>query len=173
MASDDLKEKRESEFGYREVGARELGLREWMFNRENRGFAALVNRLRVRKWLAEVRAEGGARLERVRASARRYAAKKRAEDKAGACAAERARRQAKYKASPHVFTCTECGATWCKAPWIRGPQPTFCGTACYQRARYRTNESAREQKKTKERERYATRDAIDAAAEGYARVTHT
>lgn len=159
MASDDLREKREAEFGYREVGARELGLREWMFNRENRGFDTLVNRLRVRKWAIDVRAEGGERLAKLRARKRAHVARKRAANVDLSRSKDRAKRAAAYKRNPLVLTCVECGATWCKAPWARGVQPEFCGTACYQRARYRANETAREQKKTKERERYHRRAA--------------
>lgn len=152
---DELKEKRESEFGYREIGAREASLREWMFRLENRGFDALVNRLRVKKWTAEVYAEGGARLGRLRALKRAWASKRRASDLAAARRSDRQKRAKAYKKAPLVLTCVECGATWCKAPWARGVQPKFCGTACYQRDRYRNNEKSREQKKAAERERHA------------------
>jgi hypothetical protein len=157
--SDDLREKREAEFGYREISSRELGLREWMFKRENAGFDALVNRLRVRKWADSIRAEGGERLEKLRAKKRRWAADTRAQDVESARRADRAKRRGAYKKAPLLLACVECGATWCKAPWVRGVQPRFCGTACYQRARYRVNEIAREQKKASERSRYARRAA--------------
>lgn len=157
--NDDLAEKREAELGYRETGARELGLREWMYKRENRGFDALVNRLRVKKWTREVRAEGGERLAALRAVKLAWWHRLAQVVRDKLSARKRAARRARYTKSPTIFACIQCGATWCKAPWTRGEAPRFCGNACYVRHRYATNEAWREKKKNDERARYAARRA--------------
>jgi hypothetical protein len=157
MRSDDLDERREAEYGYRDVSGKQLRLTQWAEQRDDRVFAALVNRLRVRKWQKEVYAEGGARLERLRENARRWWRKQWAEKPEKWRAYHKARRRKAYTAAPIECACIECGATWCKVPWVRGVRPRFCGDRCYQRHQYRTNESYRESMKANARNQHARR----------------
>lgn len=139
--SDDLREKREAEFGYREVSAREIGLRDWMFKRENAGFDVLVKRLQARNWHRRVYAEGGERVERMRANCRASHARRRANGK------ELAYRRARYAKNAKVIVCRGCGAQWCKAPWVTGRRREFCDNLCRENFYYATNEAFRQRKK--------------------------
>jgi hypothetical protein len=92
-----------------------------------------VNRLRAAKWSREARTDPHKRALKKAAQAR-YNAKP--EAKAAALARQKRARAEAFKRNPVVFTCAECGATWCRAPWTRGVPPSFCGDACRNRARY-------------------------------------
>lgn len=106
---------------------KEAAMRDWRFRKENRDFEKLVVCLRAVKWN---RANPGRR----RTIQAKYNAKP--ERREAQNSADRARRARAFRASPEVFTCAECGSTWCRVPWARGPKPTYCGAACYQRAKY-------------------------------------
>lgn len=139
--ADELRDNRAAEYGYREVSRRDLNLAVWAQRKEARCFAALVNRLRVRKWTVALRAEGGARLESHRARLRAWYRLPRV--RARAQAAQRRRRREAYARNPVVYACEECGATWCRVPWAQGgPTPHFCDAHCQRRARYRQRKAA-------------------------------
>lgn len=132
---DDLRESREAELGYSEVSARELRLRDWEATRVDENFERLVKRLRSRKWIRDVYAEGGPRLEEVRRKSREWVAAKRVSDPTFRARHNEIRRGHRRKA-PVICRCIECGATWCRVVWVRGIQPTFCSQACSKRYRY-------------------------------------
>ncbi len=153
--NDDLAEDRASELGYREASARDVRMSDWLARKDDAEFAALCNRRHVAKWLREIRAVGGIRLARFLKSKRDWQNARRAADAEAARRRDRAARAKKYKLAPVTFTCAECGATWCKVPWVRGLSPRFCGQNCWQRDRYRTSEAYREMKKSKARAAHA------------------
>lgn len=139
---DAYREDREAELGYAEVSERELRLRDWESTRTDANFDALVNRLRASRWVRQVRAEGGWRLERLRRNGREYQARKRAADPQGWRTAENERRRAQRRKTPIVCRCVECGATWCRVVWVRGPAPSTCGPNCQARYAYHRRQLA-------------------------------
>ena len=115
---------------------------EWRHRKERKAFDVVVNRLRVRKYEREARANGGPALEKLRARALRYSRKP--EVVAKQTARQKALRRARAKQSPRVFICDmeDCRAQWCRVvlPGKRlpsGPAPRFCSEACAQIHRYR------------------------------------
>lgn len=106
---------------------KEAALRDWRHRKEARDFERLVKKLRATKWNREHPER------RAEISATHYAKPGVADQQ---LAGARARRAKAYRANPTIFTCAECGVEWCKAPWVRGVEPRFCGDACRQRARY-------------------------------------
>lgn len=131
------RERLDADRGYREVGARELALREWAAlgsARERRAFEALCERLRSRNYVRRIYAEGGERLERRRAINRQWAR----EHKARMLAAQKRSRHRRYKARPVILRCAACGAQWCAVPWARGlaHRARHCSDRCRDRARF-------------------------------------
>jgi hypothetical protein len=119
---------------------KDRALADWRHRKEQAEFGVLVNRLRARKWQREVYAEGGNRLERLRAVKRKHAA--RPAVKLAGLENAKARRARAYRENPIVCTCVECGSTWCPLP-RRGVRPLeFCTDACRQRYRYHERKPA-------------------------------
>lgn len=124
-----------AELGYRTTGQREIRQREWFSLRGEasepiptpREFAKVVNRLRAKKWAKE-------NPERRKEIARRYYQKP--DKKARQLELAAKRYKARQRTEARVFTCRECSAEFCKAPWTKGPLPNFCRDACYQVNRY-------------------------------------
>lgn len=109
-------------------------LAEWAHRKEQREFAALCHRLRIRRRVLAIRAEGGARLADLRAKqlAWEHEHRDREQQKTEA----RERRRKKHDAARPIVTCRECGATWPK-PFRKGRVRRFCDGRCYNRFRYR------------------------------------
>lgn len=108
-------------------------LADWQHKKEKESFEALCARLRARRWGIQAKTDPHKKALK-KATQRRYNAKP--ENAAKNYARCKKRRAAAYRSSAPVFTCVECGATWCKAPWTKGPKPRFCGDRCRSRARY-------------------------------------
>lgn len=149
MARSEVEEDRDAENGYRTAGARELGLRDWMAMRGDPGefaptpkaFAAVVNRLRVKKWAKE-------NPERRREIANRYARKPGIFQRQAELS--RQRRHELHRSAAQVVTCVECGVEFCLVFPPRGGRPRkFCTITCEHRARYqRITPGARRIKRT-------------------------
>lgn len=106
---------------------REARMRDWLHRKEQVSSDRLVNILRATKWNRE-------HPERRREiNARHY---RRPGVKDRQLERKREARAEAYRRNPIIYTCAECGASWCRVPWVRGVAPRFCGQACYQRARY-------------------------------------
>lgn len=128
------------------IAGRAFAIREWQIKREHREFAQLIEVLRVAKWrkahpalVAEYNRRSNARPEARERTKRLH----------------RAWRAAQYRANPLMFACKCCGATWCKAPWIRGEHPEFCGDRCRQRWRYQHDEGFRARQLANSRKQHA------------------
>lgn len=107
-------------------------LADWAFQREQEDFAAVVNRLRVKKWAKE-------NPEARKAIARRYARKNRARQ----VKQQKELRHARHRAEGKVYACPGCGARFCRLPGTaRGIPPKWCMTACYTRTKYRAKAAA-------------------------------
>lgn len=100
---------------------KKAALLDWQHRREKREFDKLIAKLRDAKWTREHREQKNATNARWQATPRGRATRK---------AARERRRLARYRANPTIESCKRCGAVWCKAPWIRGVTPEFCGQAC-------------------------------------------
>jgi hypothetical protein len=108
-------------------------LADWHHKKDKESFKALCARLRTAKWQREAKTDP--RKKKLKAAKhRRYNAKP--ENKARQLAGQKRRRLEAYKRNPTIFTCVECGAVWCRAPWVRGVPPRFCGSACRLRWKY-------------------------------------
>jgi hypothetical protein len=163
---DELAEDRAAEYGYREVGGKELRLREWAARKDDKLFAALCARLRTRNWWAKVCAERPEKKAEVLAYRLRWANAKRAADPQPARDYQNARRHAKYRATAPVSTCVQCGATWCRLPGTthRGVAPRFCGARCDQAWRYANDLGFRERMKANARAQHAKQKARKSGA---------
>ena len=128
------------------IAGKAFALREWQIKREKREFAQLVELLRVAKWRK-------AHPTLVAEYNRRWAAAPEVRDRTKRL--QRAWRAAQYCAKPLMFACKQCGATWCKAPWIRGEHPEFCADRCRQRWRYSNDESFRARQLANARKQHA------------------
>lgn len=106
---------------------REARMRDWLHRKEEREFAKLIVRLRVRKYQRANR-------PKINAYRREYEA--RPEVVPGLRAKQRARRARAYRASATVYTCRGCGAKWCKAPWVRNHSAIWCSRLCKLRTQY-------------------------------------
>lgn len=110
---------------------RAAALSDWSFRKEQKEFATVVNRLRVKKWAKE-------NPEKRRRNANRYASKPAV--KARQRAWQIRRRHGALKARATVYVCVEpdCRAEWCRVPgtYRGGPTPRYCSSACSQRNRY-------------------------------------
>lgn len=103
---------------------KEAAMRDWRHRKEERDFAKLVNRLRVRRWVRE-------NPERRRTYAREYA---RLPDQLEKRRAWKAKRRAKLRRET-VYTCESCGSQWCRVPWMQPRSNTrFCSNRCVKRA---------------------------------------
>ena len=130
-----------AELGYRTSGQREVRQREWFSLRGDaneplptpKAFAAMVNRLRVKKWVRENR-------EKHNAKTRRFQAKPGIRDRMNRQQNVRRRKAGQF--SMDVHTCPVCQAKWCKVPWVRGVARIFCGQNCQKRAWNRARRSA-------------------------------
>jgi len=142
LSRDQNVEDLHAELGYRTAGQREVRQREWFSLqgdkdepiRTPREFATVVNRLRVLKWVRENR-------DKHNAKVRRYQAKPGVRKHLNELQNERRRKS--YGTRVEVLACAECGAQWCKVPWVRGKRRVFCGQNCQKRAWSRAVEPAR------------------------------
>lgn len=134
MSRAEYEEDLHSELGYRTAGRREISQREWFSLRGTpdeaaptpKAFHALVNRLRVKKWVKD-------NPEKRKAIANRYAAKPGVVARIVNLA--RQRRAARFRAEAKVITCDECGAQFCLVFPQRGNRPRrFCDVNCTARA---------------------------------------
>lgn len=111
---------------------RQAALADWRFKKEQREFEKQIKSLRAVKWNRE-------HPERRKEIANRYARKPEvvAHQTAASTARKRRLRQKKRLTNgAPVYRCRECGAEWCRTPWVRGPPGEFCTEACRQRFRY-------------------------------------
>ena len=154
MSSDDAREARESEYGYREVSDKVVRLAEWAHRKEKREFAALLNKLRCRKRYGAIRTEGGPRLAATKTASREGTRRLRAR--------ELARQIAAWMHRPPVLTCASCGSTWCPVPWLLSGKTAWtrysrwCREACRKRRCYQTDEKYRAKRLAEETNRYRT-----------------
>jgi hypothetical protein len=116
--------------GYSIGGTRGYGIEEWKRKKDDERFAKQAAVWRARKWQL-------ANPERTREKRLEWWRKQPRDAKRAAVLVENERRRERYRADPLVFECAECGAVWCKAPWIRGPRPKSCGVRCQSRLRAR------------------------------------
>jgi hypothetical protein len=125
----ELQDDLHDELGYREAGRREVALREWFTLRGEKtevaptpkAFGALVNRLRVKKWVKE-------NPEKRAAISKRYFTKKGVADRQLELA--RKRRHDRWKASNPIVVCSGCSVEFCPMAPKRGVQRQFCTTNC-------------------------------------------
>lgn len=137
-ADSELAEDRAAELGYREAGARELGLRDWYSLREPgsvaetpREFERLIGRLRSKKWAKE-------NPERHHEHQLRWQRANRANE----VIRVKAWRHRRKREAARVYTCAgpDCGVQWCRVPYGRlggNKYPKYCSRKCFNRARYR------------------------------------
>lgn len=104
---------------------RQAALQDWRFRQENKGFDALVNRLRVRKWQRE---------NRDRVNAWHRANNQRPEVKARHARHKRDRRARAHKAAAPL-TCARCRVEFQLARVKTGHAPTYCSRDCRLAAR--------------------------------------
>lgn len=111
---------------------RERRLQEWRERKEEREFAALVERLQKRNAAQRARRDP-VRMERIRLNDQRY------RETGQKQLRENARRREKYEADPVVNTCVECRKAWSPPYEQRVKKSRFCSKSCRNRnhARYR------------------------------------
>jgi hypothetical protein len=113
---------------------------DWLHRKESAEFERLVARLRARNWVRKVYAEGGARLEDLRRKSREWV-RRAAKTPTGRArlARSKERRRDRYRANAPVLTCQNCGAQWCRLPWLRGlaAHKRFCTESCRGKWKYR------------------------------------
>lgn len=117
---------------------REANLRDWIHRKEQASFEALCARLRARRWRISAKTDPR-RGALLKATQRRYYDAHKAEY----MEAQRKRRAKKYRAAPVIRTCKECGATWCRVPWLRRDRADFCSRACKAKWNYWHRKGAR------------------------------
>jgi hypothetical protein len=123
----EARESREAEYGYQESSLREVRFREWWSSRDDPrkdlAFQRMVESLRYRRWYLKIRAEGGARYERLKARQRALAA---------AVTNPRRRAERADELRSMVIVCP-CGAAWCPVPGAPGRLTKWCSQSCKMR----------------------------------------
>jgi hypothetical protein len=121
---------------------KQASLADWRFQKEQREFAVIVNRLRALKWQREA-LQDEAKAMTLRQRKLNYALRPEVKARQNELARKR-RKRVRLALLRAVQTCVACGVEWSLVPWLRRVYiRDFCTESCRQRYRYRTK-AARE-----------------------------
>jgi hypothetical protein len=106
--------------GYSLTKTRAYGISQWLERKEDKEYAALFNRLNVRRWRMALKAEGGARWRAFLDYHKHWGRAKRAKLRPARLEAARAM----------VKTCPTCNVEFTPIPLRPGNPPRFCCAEC-------------------------------------------